>query len=285
MFSANTSHRVFVPTITPTYQYVVIGGGGGGGGGLSAQTLTGAGSGGGAGGYLAGSLNSTSDTLNITVGAGGVGDFQFDNFNSATAGGESAILINSTYLVRAFGGGRGVSGSTLNAWNNGLSGASGSGATSSRSGNRGTGGSNIAGQGNVGGLGPNLTSNRSDVGGGGGGGAGGAGGNAGISFGGGAGSGVFDSLVGFVCPGGEGGYNVNYGFNAAPSSTPGAGGNGGRFATSTITRGRAQPGANGLVVIAYPLRFLPATATGTFTYTETGGNRVYRFTGPGTIKF
>jgi hypothetical protein len=250
MFSANTSHIVFVPTVTPSYQYAVIGGGGGGGGGISAQTLTGGGSGGGAGGYLAGSLNSTSDTLSITVGAGGVGEFQVDNFSAATSGGESAILSGGTYLLRAFGGGRGVTGSTLNSWNDGFAGGSGSGATSSRVGNRGTAGGRVVGQGNVGGLGANLTSNRSDVGGGGGGGAGGAGGNAGTSFGGSGGGGVISSLANYVCEGGEGGYTFNYQSGALPPVYPGSGGGGGRFATSTITRGRGQPGSAGLVVIA-----------------------------------
>lgn len=286
MFSANTAqHIVFVPTVTPSYQYAVVAGGGGGGGGGSFQTLTSAGAGGGAGGYLQGSLNSTTDTLSITVGAGGIGSFQIDNNNSPTSGGNSKISVGTTDLVLAYGGGFGAPGATLGAWNDGAFGGSGGGASSARSGNRGTGGPRVLGQGFAGGLGANLTSNRSDVGGGGGGGGGSVGGNAGTSFGGSGGGGVISSLANYVCEGGTGGYTFNYPFGATPPSIPGSGGGGGRFGTATLTRTRGQPGSAGLVVIAYPLKYLAATATGTFTYSETGGNRVYTFTGPGTIKF
>lgn len=272
------------PPATASYQYAVIGGGGGGGGGGSFQTQTAAGGGGGAGGFLTGSLNTTGSTLSITVGAGGDGQFQITTSNAPTNGGQSAILDGSTYLVRAYGGGQGGAGPTLNNWSDGFGGGSGGGASSASPSNRGTGGNIFTGQGSIGGRGALLTVARSDVGAGGGGGAGTAGGNGSTSSGGSGGSGVSSSLAGSVCAGGDGGYTYIIAVNSRATS-PGSGGSGGRYGTTTYTRTRGQYGANGLVVIAYPLSARAATATGTFTYSETGGNRVYRFTGPGTITF
>ena len=271
---------------TNSIDYVVVGGGGGGGGGGSFQTYTSAGAGGGAGGYLAGSLVLNTTTLDILVGAGGDGQFQVSLNGSPTNGGESAILSNSDYLVRAFGGGYGAPGATLNNWSNGGSGASGGGASSAATTNRGTPGTSMLGQnGNPGGLGASIASLRSDVGGGGGGGAGSAGSAGTTSAGGSGGAGVPTNFVGTVCRGGGGGYTYDYLIGSSASPFPGSGGGGGRYGSSTATRNPGQPGAAGVVVISYPLINLPATATGTFTYSEVNNNRVYTFTGPGTLSF
>lgn len=289
MFSANTAqHVVHVPTVTPSYQYLVVAGGGGGGGGGSFQTVTTAGAGGGGGGFLEGSLSNTGVTLDITVGAGGKGQFQITSLSNPETGGESAIKTGTSYLIRAFGGGWGAPGTTAGGWNNGGSGGSGGGAATSTTSNRGTPGFGVTPQGFGGGLGPLLSSNRTDVGAGGGGGAGSAGGQGFSNGGGNAGSGKSSSITGVTttyASGGFGGYTFNWSFGAAPSSVRGAGGSGGRYGTATLTRTRGQDGASGIVVIAYPKKYLPATATGTFTYSETSVNRVYTFTGPGTITF
>lgn len=290
MFSANTAqHIVHVPTITPSYEYLVVAGGGGGGGGGSFQTVTTAGGGGGAGGYLEGSLSNTGVVLNITVGAGGKGQFQIDNLSNPQTGGESAIKAGTSYLIRAFGGGWGAPGTTTNSWNNGGSGGSGGGAATSSTFARGTAGTGVTGQGFSGGVGPLLTSNRNDVGAGGGGGAGGAGSNGSVSEGGSAGSGKFSSIITgssqYYALGGTGGYIFNWALGAAPQSFYGSGGSGGRYGTPSLTRTRGQDGTSGIVVIAYPKKYLAATATGTFTYSENSVNRVYTFTGPGTITF
>lgn len=271
---------------TNSINYVVVGGGGGGGGGGSFQSFTSAGGGGGAGGYLAGSLALNTTTLDILVGVGGDGQFQLSTTNNPTNGGESAILSNSNYLVRAFGGGFGAPGAPLNNWSDGGSGASGGGSSTASTSSRGTPGTSMLGQnGYSGGRGPALGSNRSDVGAGGGGGADGIGQDGTTAAGGSGGAGILNNLAGFVCRGGQGGYTYDYPSGVAPQSYPGSGGGGGRYGTAIYTRTRGQPGAAGVVVVAYPLINLPATATGSFTYSEVNNNRVYTFTGPGTITF
>ena len=284
-YTTSNSYEFTVGRIS-SFDYVVVGGGGGGGGGGSFQTFTSAGGGGGAGGYLAGTLEATTATLDIIVGVGGDGQFQVSLNNSPTNGGESAILSNSNYLIRAFGGGFGAPGATLNNWNNGSSGASGGGASSAATSNRGTPGSSMLGQnGNPGGLGATMASARSDVGAGGGGGANGAGSAGSTTAGGNGGGGVSANFVGTVCRGGSGGYEYDYPSGTQAPSFPGSGGGGGRYGSSTATKTRGQPGAAGVVVISYPLINLPATATGNFTYSEVSNSRVYKFTGPGTITF
>ncbi|NBQ98759.1 MAG: hypothetical protein EBU12_11195, partial [Microbacteriaceae bacterium] len=44
-------------------------------------------------------------------------------------------------------------------------------------------------------------------------------------------------------------------------------------------------GASGVVIVAYPVTFRPATTTGSPTVTVSGGYRRYTFTGNGSITF
>jgi hypothetical protein len=68
-------------------------------------------------------------------------------------------------------------------------------------------------------------------------------------------------------PGGGGGTNLG----------GGAGGSG---------YGPGSSGGSGIVIISYPNSANDATAvTGTYTFTNTGGNKIYRFTSSGSIRW
>ena len=45
-------------------------------------------------------------------------------------------------------------------------------------------------------------------------------------------------------------------------------------------------GGSGIIIISYPNTYTDAVSvTGSYTYTNTGGNKIYKFTGSGTIKW
>ena len=46
-----------------------------------------------------------------------------------------------------------------------------------------------------------------------------------------------------------------------------------------------KAGGSGVVIISYPTTYSMATTTGSPMYSESGGNRIFTFTGSGTITF
>jgi hypothetical protein len=279
----------------PPVEMLIVAGGGSGGatGGVRMA-------GGGAGGLLYYGTNTapktpngglyqtaTGTTYTVTVGAGA----------SSGNGNNSVFAISGTAVYTAIGGGRGGAGNI----GEGVAGGSGGGGAYS------SGAAGTAGQGNNGGSG---STNGQAGGHGGGGGAGGAGGNNVISGtgsssitspgagGSGLGYDITGTTVGYA--GGGGGMGVNAGFSGYPGAgggyggggpaiggaggvNTGGGGGGGGDANSGPTPG---PGGSGIVVIRYPNTYLTAASTtGSPTYTNTGGNHIYKFTSSGSITF
>jgi hypothetical protein len=301
---SGTTNLYIPPPIS--IDYLVVAGGGGGGG-----TSNNSGGGGGAGGYRTGTglTISAGVTYTIVVGTGGAGA---GSGVPGSSGGNSYIsgspISNNpssgnpyTNALVAFGGGGGaISSATPGAANTGVSGGSGGGST----GNNATGGSGntpstTPSQGNNGG-------GSAELGGGGGGGAGGTGGTGTSGTGGNGGNGIqgpsFASDYGGAGPGGtpSTGYFAGGG-GASGTSTAGTGGygggaagkvsgagnnasantGGGGGATNGTPRGN---GGSGIVIIAYPATYAAAAATtGSPTVTVSGGNRIYTFTGNGSI--
>lgn len=281
--------------------YFIIAGGGGGG-------IDGGG-GGGAGGVLVTSSQAIdpSQTLTITVGAGGAISSDGNNSSITNLGASSPYSTATAYKGGA-GGNLGVSGGG----GNGTYGSGGGGGAGySPTIPQGFGGANTPGQGNIGGNG-GLIAAPNDMkylcGGGGGGGSisapAGAGDDGASFVGGGAGDGglyreVFltpGSITQAAAGGGGGGwiYGLASGFNQgsgyAPNSpfTASSGtlaGNGGGGGSQNQG---AAAGKDGVVYIRYSANFRPATVTGTVTYsllTSTSPpKRLYTFTGNGTFK-
>jgi hypothetical protein len=249
----------------PTFiDYLIIGGGGAG---TPGTPHTG---GGGAGGFVDGSQNILPGTYTVVVGAGGSG-------TAYGMGGHS--LFNS---IMAYGGGNGGGGA----------GASGGGAHTGPSY-----GMSI-GQGYRGGasIPPGAYC------GGGGGGAGGEGGfgsgnggNGGvgrsssitgtsITYAGGGGGGTTSGGGGSGGSGGGGQGGSGYGGSANQSSgavNTGSGGGGAGTQGSAISGN----GGSGVVIIRHADTIAELATTGSPTVTTSGGYRIYKFTGTGTIKF
>ncbi|NDB61273.1 hypothetical protein EB001_22960, partial [bacterium] len=77
--------------------------------------------------------------------------------------------------------------------------------------------------------------------------------------------------------GGTGGGNSG---NGGSGNTNTGSGGGGTF------NGTAGSGGSGIVIIAYPTTYSAASSTtGSPTYSSSGGNHIYKFTGSGTITF
>jgi hypothetical protein len=273
IYSSSSSSWVTVyQFVTPfTVDYLVVAGGGGGGGG-----------GGGAGGMLASSVSvNPGSSFTVTVGAGGTG---CTNQNTAdSTSGSNSVLTGFT----AIGGGYGGSGSGNFAGGNGGSG--GGGSLSSSTTGTSAGGTATSGQGNAGGTAtsssnPGWTS-------GGGGGAGAVGGSASnyntgdtSPFGPLGGAGLASSITGSsvtYAAGGQAYWSDTVSGNAAANTGNGGGGSKIRNAIDA-----AWNGGSGIVVIRYSDTVAAATSTtGSPTITVSGGYRIYKWTGSGSITF
>jgi hypothetical protein len=265
---------------TTAIDYLVVAGGGGGGGSAGDGWNAG---GGGAGGMVSGSgltvLPGTSYT--ITVGAGGGSGTPTSSNNGAatTQGGDGGGSSIGSLVTTVGGGGGGAASGTgaSGSKTSGRNGGSGGGAGINFGGSTPPGGSGTSGQGNSGGSGA--------TGGSGWGGAGGGKNAAGTSntSGGGGGAGAASSITGTSVTYATGGGTAT---SSSPSNAAANTGNGGDSAI--LPAGTSAPsgnGGSGIVVISYPLTFNAASASGSFSVSIVGSNRVYIFTGSGTITF
>jgi hypothetical protein len=240
-------------------EYLIVGGGAGGAAGFGNGNGTG---GGGAGGVLTNISSSTlelsTDTYSVIVGAGGAGGTQNRGTN---LGGESGYVGESSSfaLMTAVGGGFGGANGAV-----GGNGGSGGGGGASAAG-----GSAITGQGNNGGAGESQSGAYRGGGGGGRGSAGATGlvsGNGGtgtsssisgnsLFYAGGGGGGVYNSNgsvgVGGSSIGGNGGNNTGGGGNGVANT--GSGGGGGGSPTSGTSGGPGGNGGSGIVIVRYPI--------------------------------
>jgi hypothetical protein len=280
------------PGPTSSVDYLVVAGGGGGG------TGTAGGGGGGAGGFRTstGLSVTVGTTYNVTVGSGGAG---------GASGGENpgSVGNNSVFNnITSAGGGYGAGTGTTAPSFNGGSGGSGGGGRYGGSG--GPASTTPSGQGYAGG---NAAAQAVDGrGGGGGGGANattGTGSNGTSTVGGNGGAGSSSSITGtsvtYAGGGGGGAWSPGGGTSGGTGGsggggagtmnvvgTPGSantGGGGGGNAGTSGNGGGA--GGSGVVIIAYPEIYRAATTTGSPTVTTSGGNRIYTFTGNGSITF
>jgi hypothetical protein len=261
---SGASNSITTPNVI-SMDYLFVGGGGGGG--------KGGGGGGGAGGYITGTYSvSGGTTYAIAVGAGGASS------STTTADNGAPTTFNVTTFVANGGGGGGRGGDGVpNASTNGNGGGSGGGGGGYDSFNNRTGGS-----GNQGNSGGNGSATGGYYGGGGGGGYGSAGtaGNGTSAAAG--GSGVANSISGA---------SVTY---AAGGAGSGASGGAGANATANTGNG-AQAGSysgnlggtggSGIAIISVSDTIAVATTTGSPTITTSGGKRIYKFTGSGSITF
>ena len=275
---------------TPTVEYLIVGGGGAGSGAV--------GGGGGGGGVVSGNIIANTDyQYTITVGAGGAGT------NGRGGGGEYSLFNN----IIAFGGGwSGFFGETINYGNTSIYGfkasAGGQGGAfidfrphsifpgqGNRSGNCVSGAYTAGGGGGAGEAALNANSTHSTRGGNGifssisgtsvayAGGGNGAAHQSGKSTpnvtaaGGGALGGVTETATG--------GTGTGRGANGAINS--GGGGGGGGYSGSPF----GGSGGSGVTILSYSTSFANATSTGSPTYSEANGNRIFTFTGYGTITF
>jgi hypothetical protein len=233
------------------------------------------GGGGGAGGYRAASGFSVSSgtVYTVTVGAGGVARDNGSPF--ITGNGNNSVFST---ITSTGGGGGGAAYSNVNYPGNGIAGGSGGGGFGGgyQIGGVEYGFSGTGGAGNTPSTSPSQGNNGADGvaqsyytfpnNGGGGGGSGGA--ASGTTGGAGTANSITGSSVTYAA-GGSGVYTASGGAGAANT------GNGGRAASFA--------GGSGIVVIKYSDAFKAATTTGSPTYTVSGGFRIYRFTGSGSI--
>ncbi|MFW0862564.1 MAG: DUF2341 domain-containing protein [Candidatus Komeilibacteria bacterium] len=236
-----TSSGTFTPSTGGLVEVLVVAGGGGGG---SSQTSWGGGGGGGAGGLLYDNSFSVDPAgYSVTVGVGGSPGATGSN-QYGSDGGNSVF-----HTMTAIGGGGGARVGT-----NGRSGGSGGGGGYNGYSTVRSGGSGINNQGHNGGD----TSQLSWAGGAGGGGAGGIGGdNKSGHVGGNPGPGLSYLISGSAVTYAEGGAG---GTNGAAPSTANTG-NGGDAAYAA---GTAYAGADGVVIIRYPLANDATTSNATW---------------------
>jgi hypothetical protein len=87
--------------------------------------------------------------------------------------------------------------------------------------------------------------------------------------------------------GAGGGGTAVYGSGATPN--PGVantgGGGGGNYFDSSLNNGPGGNGGSGVVILRYSDSFANASTTGSPQLTISGGYRIYRFTGDGSITF
>ena len=237
-------------TSTPTIDYMLIGGGGPGGGYYVGYNSNGGG--GGAGRMVEVSGQSVADgvVIPIAVGAGG-GISEFNGNASGTAGGNGGVWYDASHFNTPGAGG---------------------------------------GCGNMQapGYGPNAhygggSSYASTCGGGAGADADGYS-AAGAGSGGNGGDGKVSSISGTATYyGGGGGGGSNSSAASPGQGTYGCGGTGAWGAQYTANN---TLGNSGVVIIRYPNTYPDAVAvTGSPTFTNTGGYKIYKFTSSGSIKF
>ena len=286
---ANTTTRIvdFGLSFSVTLTYLVVAGGGAGGKGVS-------GGGGGAGGLLYSTSGTfpTDTALTVAVGAGGAAKSSNGNGN---AGSDSSITGTGLTTITAIGGGPGGGQYISTPTAATLAGGSGGGGTGYNNTGAvlGPGGTGTSGQGNGGGIG---TYNGSGYGGGGGG-AGEAGfdhnassnfsqGGDGLEYsisgtatyyaGGGGGSGYnAGGQIGGQGGGGNGGSRSVVG-GAATANTGGGGG-------GVSDAGASGAGGSGIVILRGP-NTITASGSG-YTETTSGSDKIWTFTGNGTITF
>ncbi len=300
------SERTFSLTVTvsnaPTsVEYLVVAGGAGGG--------RNSGGGGAGGGYRTGTLSvTTGQSYTVTVGSGGNGA------TSDSVKGSSGTDSVFSSITSSGGGGGGTSPSPVANGDSGGSGGGGAGySTATRiagSGGSGNTPSVSPSQGNNGGAGATNApspSGQSTLCGGGGGGAGAVGGSAYVELsnpsteaagngGSGSSSSISGTSVTYAGGGGGGGYYNNGGTGGAGGG--GAGGNPGSAGSNgTVNTGggggggnsRPSPysggnGGSGVVIIRYADTYDSAVSTtGSPTFTTSGGYKIYKFTGSGSI--
>lgn len=271
---------------------LIVAGGGGG------AKMGGGGGGGGAGGVLAVAFAADGGiTYPISVGGGGAENSQ---------GFPSSFHTIST-VGGGYGGGQPLYDPSTPSQNGG-SGGSGGGGTGADNATwtNGSGGAGTPGQGNNGGGGVGGGSTWGG-GGGGGGGAGGLGANgSGIRDGGSGGVGIQSSISGsslYYGGGGGGSANARDGTGTPGNGGLGGGGRGGGGISSLTaipgtpntgggggaggnngTNGSGQ-GGSGVVIIRSVNTLPTATVTGSPTFTNSGGYKVYTFTGSGSIRW
>ena len=276
--SATSASTGMVPGgVTPTVEYLVVAGGGSGGSGSSA-TVFGRGGGGG-GGFLtaAGFAVSAGVALAVTVGEGGPAR---TGVATGANGGDSAF----SSIISKGGGGGGAAGSSSQIGLNGGSGGGGSGLQ--QRGDSTYGGSGTAGQGNSGGAGYSQTSRENP--GGGGGGAGAVGGNATGSrtSGGVGGDGRISQITGaqiYYAGGGGGGGTWGFGANGANGLGGGeSNSGGGGWGT---TRPNSGAGGSGIVIIRYSNSYANAATTGSVSFNDSGGYKIYTWRSTGSVTF
>jgi hypothetical protein len=289
-----------IPVITNSVQYLLVAGGGGAGGGT--------GGGGGGGGLMIGVFNvSTQNVYNVAVGAGGSAGLG-DGANGGR-GGVSYFGINrSNNSFTVIGGGAGIHDSRTSPVNcNGGSGGGGgynSPAVGASPGGIVQPGSTPRGT-NIGNNGGSSSSQPPFFAGAGGGGANGAGGGAFSSNpqGGTGGAAFFTAISGSntaYSGGGGGGTNNLVARGGSNGATGGnstndqtgtngftnRGGGAGAAGTNSGTSGGG--GGSGIVILRWPISSNLGNATlttGSPTYTEVSTDRVYTFTGSGTIRW
>jgi hypothetical protein len=227
-----------VPAGVTQVQYLAVAGGGGGAGGQASEH---GGGGGGAGGLLSGTLNVTTSTISVLVGAGGTGGASGAR---GTSGSNSSF---GTGITAVGGGAAGGEGSTTVLGLGGGSGGGGGGSATLTA----TGGTNTAGQGNVGGNGFSVNSISASGGGGGGAGAAGANAGSGNPTAGGVGLSTYSSW-GLVTGTGENVSGVVYyagggaGAGGGLGRSGGLGGGGASSASATVgTSGISNSGGGG----------------------------------------
>ena len=257
-------------------EYLVVAGGGGGGN--RQDGFDDRGGGGGAGGYLTSTVSILlNQTYTVTVGAGGTASISAQGGNG----------VNSVFgNIVATGGGGGGKFATA-----GSDGGSGGGGGAFRTAGNYAGGIGVAGpprQGYNGGTGG--TDSVTYRHGGGGGGAGAAGNNAGAPSSGKGGDGLQTSISGsatYYAGGGAGGGTGQPGGlgGGGSDSSPGATNTGGGGGGGTTFASIGASGGSGIVILRVSDSITASATTGSPTVTVTGGFRIYRFTGSGSITF
>lgn len=284
--SASSNQTTTLGAGPTSIDYLVVGGGGAGG------WFSGAG--GGAGGYRTGNASvSSAITYTITIGAGGSGG----TGDGAGGPGSGSSISGSgfTTITSAGGGGGGTNGNGDNL-GYGRAGGSGGGGSAGQTFGAGNTPATTPSQGNNGGASGVWSPPYYNCGGGGGAGAAGLAGDSGKSGGIGiqssisgtatyyAGGGGGGSYSGTGSPGGQGGGGSGVQSGPAGSGTANTGGGGGGGGFNQTNNNGA--GGSGIVIIRYLNTFSDASSTtGSPTFTNTGGYKIYTWTGSGTIRW